>query len=200
MKLNQLLANSVSVLPDSVKRADMIQASLSGVEVSDTNARKKSEDIKWIDERDSEGLRRMRRETFHFTSTSSGESTSKGKVGKDDKSGTGIPKDKQYHCMIAFDSLVPLNTERAKKKAEGNKPRYTRDNCWVFCSCYSFYFYFSWYNYQKGCLLLDEPQEKYQPVVPPQDKGIKNPGKLPGMCKHLISAAEILTRTGQIRP
>lgn len=76
-----------------------------------------------------------------------------------------------------------------------NAPRANKDSCRVYCSCPAFYFYFAWYNYETQSLFGEKP-EPYVRVttsIPP-----KNPRHLPGVCKHLISAYDMLRWQGKI--
>lgn len=61
------------------------------------------------------------------------------------------------------------------------------------CTCADYFYRFAWYNYYNAHCLYGPAPRAYQKKTnrPPQ-----NPRKLPGICKHIINAWQILANSG----
>jgi hypothetical protein len=95
---------------------------------------------------------------------------------------SGDTPDQAYIVQIAFYG-IEINKEA---------PRPT-NKVGCRCSCKAYYFWFSWPNMSNGCSF----GTRFKPYVrktPPDDPRYppKNPGNIPGLCKHILLLAATL--------
>lgn len=65
---------------------------------------------------------------------------------------------------------------------------------WVWCSCEDFAYRLEWILAQIGCSTISTGYSKQGVDIINQPPDIRNPQKKPGLCKHLLLAAEIALR------
>lgn len=82
--------------------------------------------------------------------------------------------------------LVVLDVTGRKVFIE--KPDFYRTRCLVRCSCPDFYFTYGYWNYSQGALFGPRPR----PYVRKSNRGPRNPGHYPGLCKHLINCGLLM--------
>jgi len=77
----------------------------------------------------------------------------------------------------------------------------------VRCACPDFYFTFGYWDYQKGALFGSMPKRYvrktiWNPTAPVGQRGYppRNPGKFPGMCKHVANSIELAQQNNWILP
>jgi len=65
---------------------------------------------------------------------------------------------------------------------------------WVWCSCEDFGYRLEWVLSKIGCSSLATGYSNQGPEIINQPPDIRNPQKKPGLCKHLLFAAELALR------
>lgn len=108
---------------------------------------------------------------------------------------------KGYKTLIDFYGIqyaAPSSELDDPGEPEYDPPSFERTGVRVSCSCPAYYFYFAYWNAQKG-VQARAPFKKYVHVANPRRKvGPQNPGHIPGLCKHLAAYAELLRDSGYI--
>lgn len=65
---------------------------------------------------------------------------------------------------------------------------------WVWCSCQDFGYRLEWVLSKIGCSALQTGYSGQGPEIINEPPDIRNPQKKPGLCKHLLMAAEVALR------
>lgn len=106
-----------------------------------------------------------------------------------------------YNCVIQFDGVtfededMPTNVTFTATDGEDYNiiPANARNNdVLVRCNCLDFYYRFAVYNQNDGSL-YGNPTPPYQRKT--NNRPPANPGKVPGLCKHLMKFADFLHQT-----
>ena len=68
----------------------------------------------------------------------------------------------------------------------------------IWCSCSSYYWVFQWYNVEKNVDIWGIPPQRYVPKTKKgwealqKNRPVRNPGRHPGMCKHIMLLLALL--------
>lgn len=83
----------------------------------------------------------------------------------------------------------------------------TKNQFRVRCACPDFYFTFAYWDFQKGALFGSQPKRYirktiWNPTAPVGQRGHppRNPGKYPGMCKHIANSIELAQQNNWMLP
>lgn len=106
-------------------------------------------------------------------------------------SGVYGPATSAYSVQMAFAGV---------NEPETNAPRAAKDRLMVRCSCAAYYFWFSYANKAvKAHYGTKFPIYVRKTPPPPKGYPYKNPGNIPGLCKHQLLALSSLTKTGAVK-
>ena len=97
-----------------------------------------------------------------------------------------------YTATIAFRSL-------RGEDGEGDVPSATRDPVLVRCECKSYLFWFAPANQKAGCQYGENFPAYRRKTTDTKRYPEKNPGKVPGLCKHLIRMMHVLIQRDDLR-
>ena len=102
-----------------------------------------------------------------------------------------------YRTTVAYRSRRSASGKTGNT-GEGDTPSASSDPAMVRCECRSYYFWFATANQKAGCQ-YGEDFPRYRRKTTDRTKfPEKNPGKLPGLCKHLVRMSQVMIKDGHL--